>query len=474
MARRRCFHLVNTAVTPGGRERLADWLSNPAEPSDAKERQPAVRELAPLLDWRQELHLADRDLHDRDESKNSMPVRTDDSPWISNSTALRIVAWVLPVAFWGLAFCHLAGMVTKPWWAFPLLAIIVLDKLFARRLDDTLGDLRREESALQAYTSVFAKLEELKPESDWLKTHRANIEGAHEAVEQLCNHATSFAARGSMVYPLLRYGLMWDFHVARNVEIWHGRHADHVEGWFEALAQIEAAASLASLHHDEPDWVFPEFADEKTIVAQQLGHPLIDADTRVCNDLTIDPPGKFLLVTGSNMSGKSTLLRSIGLNVTLAQAGAPTCSALFRLPPLAVVTSLRVEDSLTEGVSFFMAELKRIKGAVQLADAPPPGRTLVYLFDEILRGTNSVERQAIVQRLIGHLLKCDAIGAITTHDLALADIDELKPAAKAVHFRESFAETPDGTKMTFDYQLRDGLATTTNAIKLLELIDLNL
>ena len=220
--------------------------------------------------------------------------------------------------------------------------------------------------------------------------------------------------------------------------------------------------------------MFATFSEDKSIISKQIGHPLIDAEARICNDLTIDPPGQFLLVTGSNMSGKSTLLRSVGLNLTLAQAGAPTCTESFQTPSVHIVTSLRVEDSLTEGVSFFMAELKCIKAAVKLADDPPEGRVLLYLFDEILRGTNSVERQAIVQQLIGHLLKRNAIGAVTTHDLALAEIDELKPAAKAVHFREGFEDTDDGTKMTFDYQLRDGLATTTNAIKLLEMIDLKL
>ena len=468
------FHLINTAITPGGRERLADWLSNPADPSTAAERQPAVHELAPQLDWRQELHFAGHSLHDRNEAANAMPVREDSEPWISHRRGLMLAARLIPVLFIVLVLCQAAGIASKAWWIFPVIAMVVLNKIFSKKLEHTLGDIRREEAALQAYTSVFAKLEELDAQSDWLSHHHDNIEGAHAAVEQLCGYATSNAARGSIVYPLLQYGLMWDFHVARGVEQWHAKHAEHVPGWFDALAQIEAAASLASLHHDEPDWVFPEFSDEKSIVANDLGHPLIDAGSRVANDLTIDPPGKFLLVTGSNMSGKSTLLRSLGLNLTLAQAGAPTCTSSLRLPPVHIVTSLRVEDSLTEGVSFFMAELKRIKAAVQLADDPPGGRVLLYLFDEILRGTNSVERQAIVQRLLGHLLKRDAIGAITTHDLALAEIEELKPAAKAVHFRESFKDTAEGPKMTFDYQLRDGLATTTNAIKLLEMIDLKL
>jgi hypothetical protein len=465
------FHLINAAITPGGRACLANWLANPADPKTAANRQPAVAELAPQIDWRQELHFVGRDLHDHAEATQVIPV---EAPSFSNKPGLMLAARLLPIIFTGLVLCQLGGLVAAPWGLIPLLVMVLLNKIFAKKIDRALGAIRREEKALQAYTSVFRTLEELVAKSAWLVHHLDNIEGAHSAVEQLCNYATSNAARGSIVYPLLKHGLMWDFHVASGVEKWHAQHRPHVERWFEALAQIEAAASLAGLHHDEPDWVFPIFSDGKTIVATGLGHPLIDAKTRVCNDLTIDPPGNFLLVTGSNMSGKSTLLRSLGLNVMLAQAGAPTCSTSFELPPLHIATSLWVEESLTEGVSFFMAELKRIKSAVQLADDPPPGRVLLYLFDEILRGTNSVERQAIVQRLLGHLLRRDAIGAITTHDLALAEIEELKPAAKAVHFREGFTDTPDGLKMTFDYQLRQGLATTTNAIKLLEMIDLDL
>jgi len=467
------FHLVNTAITPGGRERLADWLSNPADPEVAAARQPAVSELAQQVDWRQELHFAGHDLHDRDEAANAMPVRENEEPWISNKPGVMFVARLLPVLFFGLVGCHIMGLFPALW-LIPLMLSVVLNTVFGKKIEHTVGDIRKEELALQAYTAVFAKLEELVPESDWLKEHHKNIDGAHEAVDQLCDYATSNAARGSIVYPLLKYTLLWDFHVANGVEKWHAEHASKVKNWFDALAQIEAVAALANLHHDEPDWTFPTFSEEKTIVTKQLGHPLIDADARVSNDLTIDPPGQFLLVTGSNMSGKSTLLRSLGLNLALAQAGAPTCTDGFQTPPVHIVTSLRVEDSLTEGVSFFMAELKRIKAAVQLADDPPGGRVLLYLFDEILRGTNSVERQAIVQRLIGHLLKRNAIGAVTTHDLALAEIEELKPAAKAVHFREGFKDTDEGPKMTFDYQLREGLATTTNAIKLLEMIDLKL
>jgi len=196
----------------------------------------------------------------------------------------------------------------------------------------------------------------------------------------------------------------------------------------------------------------------------------------VANDVTLGPPGTFLLVTGSNMSGKSTLLRSIGVNVVLAQMGGPVCAESLRLPPVTVATSILIEDSLADGVSFFMAELLRIRQVVDAADrAAAEGGTLLYLLDEILRGTNTRERQIAVRRVLTHLLAKGALGAVSTHDLELAEIPELASAVKPVHFRESFepgAEREGKPVMTFDYKLRPGVATTANALKLLDLVGL--
>ncbi len=194
--------------------------------------------------------------------------------------------------------------------------------------------------------------------------------------------------------------------------------------------------------------------------------------------MTLGPPGTFLLVTGSNMSGKSTLLRTLGINVVLAQAGAPVCAAELRLPPaLVLATSLRVQDSLQEGVSFFMAELRRLASVVAQADAmdvQPDGPVLLYLLDEILRGTNTHERQIIVGKVIARLLRCRAIGAVTTHDLSLAEAEPLAAACRAVHFTEDFEDGPAGATMRFDYRMRPGLATTTNALKLMQVIGLKI
>jgi DNA mismatch repair ATPase MutS len=196
----------------------------------------------------------------------------------------------------------------------------------------------------------------------------------------------------------------------------------------------------------------------------------------VPNDVTLGPPGTFLLVTGSNMSGKSTLLRSIGMNVVLAQAGGPVAALSFRLPPVLLATSILVEDSLVDGVSFFMAELLRIRQVVDAAGrARDAGRVPLYLLDEILRGTNTQERQIAVRRVLSHLLAAGALGAVSTHDLELAQIPELAAACQPVHFRENFApgaERQGKPVMTFDYLLRPGVATTANALKLLDLVGL--
>ena len=207
------------------------------------------------------------------------------------------------------------------------------------------------------------------------------------------------------------------------IERWQAASGSHARQWFAALAEWDALATLAGLAHDNPAWAYAEIgdpADLAVVAARGLGHPLLAAPMRVLNDVSLGPPGTFLLVTGSNMSGKSTLLRAIGLNTVLAQAGGPVAAEFFRTPPVVVATSMRVEDSLADGTSLFMAELKRLKQIVDAARRQESGgqkRRLLFLLDEILHGTNSVERQIAVRRVMLHLLQQGAIGAISTHDL---------------------------------------------------------
>jgi DNA mismatch repair ATPase MutS len=227
--------------------------------------------------------------------------------------------------------------------------------------------------------------------------------------------------------------------------------------------------------YDHPEWTLPEVrASADRFQARQLGHPLLRNETRVANDVEIGPAGSILLVTGSNMSGKSTLLRAAGVNAVLAQAGAPACAERLVMPPLALATSMRIRDSLEDGVSFYMAELLRLKEIVDLGREPQrrSGRVLLYLLDEILLGTNSRERHIAVVRVLHDLLARGAIGAVSTHDLELATSEPLCGVCRCVHFRETLHGRHAERPMTFDYRLRPGPATTTNALKLLELVGL--
>ena len=238
---------------------------------------------------------------------------------------------------------------------------------------------------------------------------------------------------------------------------------------------LKRSARLQPLAHDNPAWAFPTISERGTaLIAKDVGHPLLKAEDAVVNDVTVGPPGSFLLVTGSNMSGKSTLLRSIGVNAALAQMGAPVCATSWKMPPLITVTSMRVQDSLEDGVSFFMAELKRLKTivdrSVELQDGP---FGLLFLLDEILQGTNSVERHIAVARVIRQLVVNGAIGAVSTHDLELSSNDDIHKLCDTVHFREQITNGPNGEEMTFDYKMQDGVAPSTNALKLLEMVGLS-
>jgi DNA mismatch repair ATPase MutS len=264
---------------------------------------------------------------------------------------------------------------------------------------------------------------------------------------------------------------LWDFHVLFALERWRRSSGRHVRDWLDALAELDTLSHLATASRDNERWAVPVLNSGDTITADALGHPLIPDERRVANDVSVGPRGTVLLITGSNMSGKSTLLRSIGLNIVLAQCGARVCASRMLLPETDLQTSIRVTDSLERGLSYFMAALARLKGVVDAAEHERPGRILVYLLDEILQGTNSIERSLAVRAVTRHLLDAGAIGAMTTHDLALADEEPLKSAGKFVHFSETLEA--DGT-MRFDYRLKPGLATSRNALRLMQLIGIEL
>ncbi len=482
------FHLLGTAHTPPGKAALAGWLLAPAAPEEIARRQAAVADLAPEVDLRQRLELAARPMEKAPPDAEPFLRWAEGAPYLAARPWLIWASRAMAVTTAALGFAWLVpGSPIS--FGIPLSCVavnLVLTWIYGEPVQTAFNRLQAREREFRLYAGALALVAGGRFASERLRGIAGDLapEGtpAHRAMEILDRRVgLSDARHVALLHLPLQLLLLWDFHTLDLLERWQRRFGCEARRWLGALGDFEALAALAALAHDNPSWAFPtvaaapagELLAASALTARGLGHPLLADAVRVGNDVTVGPAGSFLLVTGSNMSGKSTLLRALGTNVVLAQAGAPVAAAALDLPPLDLATSVLVEDSLADGVSFFMAELLSVREVVRAADrAARGGRTLLYLLDEILRGTNSAERQVAVRRVLQHLLAAGALGAVSTHDLELAAIPELAAACRTAHFRESFVDTAAGPRMTFDYRLRPGVATTANALKLLALVGL--
>jgi DNA mismatch repair ATPase MutS len=374
--------------------------------------------------------------------------------WWFFSTGVPAVVWLAPLAVQG-ALAFRWGRAFGGWFG---------------RAGSRAPGLRRHHALFEAWESYAADDETVRALQSRL-TDQAGLRASSE-IRGLERWLDLGGSQGSMVHQIVALLFLWDVHVAVGLERWRRRAGPSIETWFDALGELEALSALATLAYDQPEWTFPRIVDgEARLEASSLGHPLLGDDVRRTSDVRLEPPGRFLLVTGSNMSGKSTLLRSIGLAAVMGQAGSVVCASNAELTALRTFTSMRIHDSLTGGVSLFMAELLRLKALVDAADEPD-GRALLYLVDEVLQGTNSEERRVAARGIIRHLLGANAIGAVTTHDLALHEEEVLDRASTKVHFREH-VDASGGDVLTFDYRLRPGLATSRNALRLLGIVGLS-
>jgi MutS-like protein len=471
-------HLLGTVHTPPGKATLSGWLLHAATPEEIRQRQEAVAELAPEIDLRQQLEADARPMEKATPDIEPFLRWAEGEPWLLHRSGLFWLFRLFTVATPAIGLVVLMTPLPAGWFLLLVTVNIALSYLLRERTYGTFDRVEAREGDFQRYAEALERIAERSYAAGELRGILSGLavqeRSAHHWMTLLHKRVELSDVRHSAYLHLpLQALLLWDFHVLLLLEKWQRDAGPAVRGWLKALGRFEALAALGTLRFEQPAWAFPvvdQGADRYE--ARELGHPLIPDDRRVTNDLTLGPPGTVLLVTGSNMSGKSTLLRSIGVNAVLAQAGGPVCASSLRMPPVTLATSILVEDSLAEGVSFFMAELKRIQKIVEEADrSHAEGRTLLYLLDEILRGTNSYERQVAVRRVLLHLLRQGAIGAISTHDLQLAEVEELKPALVPVHFRETLYPGGD-PPMTFDYKMRPGVATTVNALKLMELVGL--
>ncbi|HLZ24398.1 MAG TPA: hypothetical protein VKQ30_19965 [Ktedonobacterales bacterium] len=473
-------HLLNTATTPAGQAVLERWLLDPADPDTVRQRQAAVAELAPNVDFRDELTLFGRLSGMTQPAYERFLAWAEREPWLLKRTALIWISRALPVCTVAALVASFASLTSYPIWIGFVIVNVLVTQSAGKEAERIIDMVAERQAVFLPYAGLFARIAAARFDAPLLQRIQRDLASgdldADVEMRRLGRIMQFGDLRLAVFFPLLQAFLLWNFHTLWLLENWQRTAGPHVRRWLETLAELEAIGALATLAFDNPEWAFPDISESEPsiFVASDLGHPLLPPGLRVGNDITIGPPGTFLFVTGSNMSGKSTLLRAIGLNIVLAQAGGPVCATALRLPPVALATSMRISDSLEYGVSYFLAELRRLKDVVDDAKAARADgqRVPLFLLDEILHGTNTNERQIAARRIIRHLLALGATGAVSTHDLTLGDSPDLKAVSQQVHFTEDFSRGPDGPAMHFDYRLRPGIATSTNALKLMEIVGL--
>ena len=455
------------AQTEAGRSTLADWLKAPADVAQVAWRQGAVRELSGMLALREQMwecgHQVEQEVQrDRLTAWISAPAR-------AASPLVRGAALLLGLSAIPAAWCVLSA------WLLPALAIFGAQAAFAmtyRKLTEEVSQRAAHRAReLQTVASLVERVERARFACPALQELQQELHGellARRRVRRLIWLVEWMDARRNPYFAMVSAPLLLGTQLALAIESWRTQHASMISRWVAAVATLEALSCLATYSYEHPENVFPELladAPRPRLSAQGLGHPLLPTATMVRNDVALGEV-QLLLITGSNMSGKSTLLRAVGANAVLAFAGAPVCARAMTLTPLAIGGTIRTSDSLQEGVSRFFAEIRRIRGVVGLAERSP---FTLFLLDEILAGTNSHDRQQGGEAIVRALLDHGAIGLVTTHDLSLAQLAEsLQPRARNAHFEDLLKDD----RLVFDFTLRPGIVNRSNALDLMRLVGL--
>jgi len=468
------FAFLSSARTRPGEERLAAWLLAPAPVEEVRARQAAVAELAERVDLREELALLGDDVR-ADVDAAALAAWGEAAAPAPLSGPLSVVLALLSAA-------TLASIVW--WWGFdgsPLpsavgIALVALGhRLLRDRVREATRAVDKSEAALVIVGAVIARARRESVASPRLVALRHALDGAPEAIGELERLVRWLGWMRNQIFAPLGALLFWGPQVARRIAAWRGRQGGRIRVWLDALADLEALVSISAYAFERPEDRAPELVDGDAplVRAEGLAHPLLPRATAVRNDLALGGEAPALLVvSGSNMSGKSTLLRSLGINVVLALAGAPVRARNFRLARVQLGASIRAEDSLADGVSRFYAEVRRLRQIADLAAAAPP--PLCFLADELLAGTNSHDRRIGGAAVVGALVRRGAIGLVTTHDLALAELAAQLGGAN-VHFEDLVTDDPSPeAALRFDYTLRPGPIDPrrTNALRLMRAVGL--
>lgn len=473
------FRLLNRTHTYEGQKRLAKWLKAPSSPDAIRLRQQAVAELLPQFDWRQQFEA----MAYLEETINRSPDTlvswaTSEQPAIPRS--LNVIRFLFPTLTTSLFVAWLLGYL-------PGLAVLVALAVHGLVLSRT--SARAQEAsektfdistALRAFQVLFEQAERLQGDAHRLRVIQQALtsdnRSASKAIGQLGRITENLNyRRNPYFYLLFGVATLWDIHYLFQLERWRKQHGPDLGRWFEALGELEALNSLSGFAYAHPAYATPDIIDDEFLVdIQAAAHPLLPTDRSITNSIRLSGVGQTVLITGSNMSGKSTFLRTIGANVVLALAGAVVSAERFWCSPVRVFTSMRTQDSLEESTSSFYAELKRLQTLIALSEQPislSKGQLpVLYFLDEILKGTNSADRHRGAEALIRQLHQTTASGFVSTHDLELGQLTDADEFVRNFHFQ---SDLHNGA-LVFDYKLRTGICQSFNASQLMQAIGINL
>jgi MutS domain V len=467
------FELLSTSRMPMGENRLAEWLLSPSPVQEIIGRQRLVAELNPKLDLREDLAITVEDLRARLNPESL--AKWCEGQSMLGGAAPRIIAAALGVAALATLFYYFA---TASYW--PILGVLFVELLaygwLHKRALAVVSGVNCNAEGLELFAKILDRVEQESFASPRLQQLVAELkqgtEPASRAVRRFTRIVYWIDGHDGLMGRLLDLPVLYTIQTGLAAEAWRKRHGRRMSIWIDVVAEIEALLSLATYSFEHPADPFPEFTEATDsaplFAGDDLGHPLIPAAQCVPNSVRLDANTRVLLVSGSNMSGKSTFLRTVGVNAVLAMAGAPIRGKSLRLAPLSLGTRLRGADSLQEGRSTFYTEVLRIR---QVLDLTREGETpVLFLFDELLDGTNSHDRQIGADGLVRAFLERGAIGIVTTHDLALTEMAKSAGAnVRNVHFEDRV----ENGEMRFDYKLRDGVVAKSNALELMRLAGLD-
>lgn len=482
------FELLCTARTRTGEDTLAAWLRGPADAAEVRARQAAVEELRTQLDLREDLALLGPEMqegvdYDAVIAWGESPVLLK-TPWLrwvalalGSVTTTCFVGWLLGMV--GMLDDRTAfGAFFDRLGALPMVGMLAVQGVFllplVRPVTQVLAAVERRGRDLGMLARVLARLEaaafhapRLKALHDELSEGDASGTAASQRIAQLGNLIDLLNSRRNQLFAPFAFLLMWGTQYAHAIEAWRSTAGPAIRRWLAIVGQFEALGALAAYAYENPADPFPEVVEGGPLYeADALAHPLLPHGQCVPNDVRLGDGVRVLIVSGSNMSGKSTFLRTVGINAVLALAGAPVRAARMRLSSLAIGATLRIQDSLMAGRSRFFAEVLRVRQVVDLSRGPIP---LLFLLDEIFSGTNSHDRRQGAEAVVCGLARGGAVGLVTTHDLSLTQMAEpLGEQARNVHF----ADRLDGGEMTFDYRLQEGVVRHSNAIALMRAVGL--